>query len=235
MFNMYKTLDDLKRVISLGKPQSVIDKFSASYRLGVAMQPYLDAEESYSKLKSTVDKDNTLAVMQTVVNIVTPAVYDESDPENIILVSAAVTEEVEVEVSPEIDHNSIRDAAISVLEIEYPHLVVPDPEVIQVEETTWVDDVETVVMVDKELPIPSLSERRGVVEPQDELFVNPMILEKQNEIEIEKLDKVDRATLRLLMSLIGKLLTDNVIQASDFSDKEVELYTKVKDLKGVMW
>lgn len=56
-----------------------------------------------------------------------------------------------------------------------------------------------------------------------------------NADEINKLEKVDKATLRLLISLIDKLLTTSVIQESAFTTEEVNLYNRVKSLKGQIW
>ena len=133
---MYKTLDDLNRVISLGKPQQVIDLFSLSYRTGIATRPYLDAEEDYARLKDEEDRDNK------------PAILDEDDQE----------------LFPEIDYNQIRDDAIVVLETDFPHLVEPAQTTHKVF-TGGEDgmDPDAFILVDDQMP--TVEERRPEITP----------------------------------------------------------------------
>ncbi len=92
---MYKTLEDVNRVITLGKPDSVIDKFVDSYLTGIAIQPYLAAEAEYGALKAQDDQPDVEAVI---------------DPE---------TEEV---ISEAYSPNQIRDERTVELVAEYPYL-----------------------------------------------------------------------------------------------------------------
>jgi hypothetical protein len=56
-----------------------------------------------------------------------------------------------------------------------------------------------------------------------------------NASDIDKLEKVDRAVLRLLMSLITKLIDNGTIAGTDFSATERDLYQRVKALKGTIY
>ena len=99
MTEIYKTLEDVERVIALGKPQVVIDKFVDSYLSGVAAAPYIAAEEEYSTLKAQEDQPDVEALR---------------DPDT----GEVVTEGY----SP----NSIRDARVAELEAEFPYLATED-------------------------------------------------------------------------------------------------------------
>ena len=93
---MYKTKEDVLRVISLNKPEKVIDMFIESYLLGEALQPYFDVEEEYVSLKAQEDSPD-----------VEPVFYEESG------------EVVTDGYSP----NGIRDERIGELEVEYGYLI----------------------------------------------------------------------------------------------------------------
>ncbi len=98
---IYKTLEDLNRVIALGKPQAVIDKFTQSYLSGVAVAPYLAAENEYSTLQAQEDQPDVEAVL---------------DPES----GEVITEGY----SP----NQLRDDRIEALAAEFPYLATEDQE-----------------------------------------------------------------------------------------------------------
>ena len=96
---IYKTLEDVERVIALGKPQSVIDTFVESYLSGIAAQPYIDAETEYAGLQKQED---------------VPDVDPVLDPE---------TGETIIEgYSP----NQIRGDRIAELAAEFPYLTTED-------------------------------------------------------------------------------------------------------------
>lgn len=95
---MYKTLEDVQRVIAKRKPDSVVDMFIESYLLGEALAPYFEAEQEYAELLAQEDQPDVEPVL------------DED----------GVTVLVEG-YSP----NAIRDARIAELETEYSYLVDP--------------------------------------------------------------------------------------------------------------
>lgn len=131
---MYKQLKDVERVIDAGKKDSVVDTFITSYMLGLATQPYIDAEEEYATLVATEDVNDVEAVL------------DEND------------EVITDGYSP----NAIRDAQIADLEAEYPHLRTPDAETVEVTKEVWDNDLLEMVMVTDtvELPVPTTVARR---------------------------------------------------------------------------
>jgi len=101
MTEIYKTLEDVKRVIALGKPQEVIDKFVESCLSGIAAQPYITAEQEYAALQDQED---------------VPDVDPVLDPE---------TGETILEgYSP----NQIRDDRIAELAAAFPYLDTEDQE-----------------------------------------------------------------------------------------------------------
>lgn len=57
----------------------------------------------------------------------------------------------------------------------------------------------------------------------------------QNEADIDQLERANRATLRLLMTLIDQLLTDNVIQAGNFTPAEINLYQSIKAKRDLLY
>lgn len=94
---MNKSRTDVEIVIALGKPGAVVTTFLTDYLTGVALQPYLDAEQQYADLKAQPDQPDVPAVTDDQGNVITPA------------------------YSP----NTIRDTAIAALEKQYPYLVDP--------------------------------------------------------------------------------------------------------------
>jgi len=99
MTEIYKTLQDVERVISLGKPQSVIDAFVSDYLSGVAAQPYIEAEQEYETLQAQEDQ---------------PDVEPVRDPET--------GETIAEGYSP----NKIRDDRIADLSVEFPYLTMEE-------------------------------------------------------------------------------------------------------------
>ncbi len=99
MAEIYKTLEDVKRVITLGKSESVLNVFIDSYLSGIASEPYRQAEEEYATLKAQEDQPDVEALR---------------DPDT----GEVVTEGY----SP----NSIRDARVAELEAEFPYLATED-------------------------------------------------------------------------------------------------------------
>ena len=53
--------------------------------------------------------------------------------------------------------------------------------------------------------------------------------------DIDKLEQVDKATLRILMNLCQVLIDKAVISGNDFSAKEKALYQQIKTLQGQIW
>ena len=98
---IYKSLEDLNRVIALGKPQKVIDLVAQSYLEGVAAQPYIDAEDEYAELKVQED---------------VPDVEEVTDAETGEVLTEAYST------------NTVRDERIAELEAEYPYLAEEDGE-----------------------------------------------------------------------------------------------------------
>lgn len=97
MQTIYKTIDDVDRVINAGKPADVINIFIESYLTGEAVKPLLIAENEYAALKAQPDQPDVAPVV---------------DEDGMVLVEG---------YSP----NAIRDARIAELEVEYPYLVDP--------------------------------------------------------------------------------------------------------------
>lgn len=95
-----KTLEDVNRVINAGKPDRVVQVFIEEYLTGVALAPFIKAEEEYAVLKATPDTPDIEAVVGVAGEIIIPA------------------------ASP----NTERDTRIAELEAQYPHLVEPGGE-----------------------------------------------------------------------------------------------------------
>ena len=144
---MYKTLEDLKRVIDLVKPEKVIDMFSDSYLMGIAMRPFFDAEKEYSDLLLLEDKETE------------PAIVDDDGNE----------------LAPEINYNEIRDDLIAELEAEYPYLKDPDQTFHQ-GVIGYGDDLGEILGNVPDY-MPSLEERRPDVEPASEGLISDLIVQ----------------------------------------------------------
>lgn len=163
---IYKTLDDLKRVIAANKPQNVIDIFSDSYLTGVAIAPYLAAEKEYVELMNTEDRETK------------PQVLD--DDGNVI--------------SEAINYNQIRDARIIELADQYPYLVDPAPQY-DIKNVEYIDEngnPQTKEVV-TELPIPSYDERRPELVLQPEL-ISAYIREYKKNLRSDEMDKLTVTT-----------------------------------------
>lgn len=91
----HKTYNDVLAVITLQKPDEVIDQFISDYLTGVALAPVYAAEEEYERLQNQEDL---------------PDIEEVEDEEGNVIMAA---------YSP----NAERDARIAELEVEYPHLV----------------------------------------------------------------------------------------------------------------
>ncbi len=96
---IYKSLDDLNRVIALGKPQKVIDLVAQSYLEGVAAEPYIKAEDEYATLQSQED---------------VPDIEEVTDIETGEVITEAYSA------------NTVRDERLTELEAEYPYLAEED-------------------------------------------------------------------------------------------------------------
>lgn len=94
--SIYKTKEDIQRVIKLGKPDKVVDVFIESYLTGEALAPYLEVEQEYTNLLAQDD---------------VPDVEQVVDPETLEVTTEGY--------SP----NAIRDARIAELEADYPYLI----------------------------------------------------------------------------------------------------------------
>ena len=129
---MYKTLNDLERVINLNKPQKVIDVFVDSYLRGVAIEPYLTIEKEYQILLSTEDRD------------IKPQVLDHDN--NVIFEA--------------VDYNKIRNDRIAVLKAEHHYLIEPLPTFENYVVNEFINNEMVEVIKQREIAHPTLDERR---------------------------------------------------------------------------
>jgi|LGVF01.2.fsa_nt_gb hypothetical protein len=98
---IYKTLEDVQRVIEKQKPAAVIDMFIESYLMGEALAPYFEIEEEYQELLNQEDAPDVAPVV---------------DPETLEVITEGYSS------------NDIRDARILELETQYSYLVAPEPD-----------------------------------------------------------------------------------------------------------
>ncbi len=207
---MYKTLQDLERVIAAGKPQKVIDQFSLSYRMGVAMTPYLDIEREYAELVATEDRLNRPEVLG-------------GDGEVVV---------------EGIDYNQLRDDRIAQLVSEHPYLVEPEQtfhEVVGMDIDENGDEVETLSLVAD--PMPTLQERRGAVQPADVSILNVESADKyraRKRIAKEVGDSEDLlADISKRLTMIERLivrLAIPLLKGEEISDELKETYLPMCEL-----
>lgn len=154
----YKTRKDVERVVNIGKPSAVIEKFIQSYLEGLAVAPIIQAEARYAVLLVRPDRPDVAAEIEERRTLVAEAVYEPVEgSDEFTVVSDAVYELETVTISAAYSPNSIRDAEISALVMQYPHLIEPKP---VLEPYTGFDNDGNEVELSRELPVPSVAERR---------------------------------------------------------------------------
>lgn len=206
---MYKTLEDIKRVIALNKPEIVVDMFITSYLTGEALQPYFDIEERYEELKLTPEQDTKEAV---------------------------IGEKGEV-ISEEIDYNALRDNEINQLELENTYLIEPEQTYHKGYIMVWDEELEQEVeeVVDVADIMPYLNERRPSPIINVNKFKTVDLIDTLQQKELDQLEKINKSTLRILISLVQVLLEKEVITPTAFTVEERQLYLKTLNLKKLIY
>jgi len=80
-----------------------------------------------------------------------------------------------------------------------------------------------------------LKDATKIVTNEDRAAAAILETERQLVKDIDQLERVDKATIRLLITLAQTLMDKNVIASADFTPAERQMFAQTKALKGHIW